>query len=399
MTVPRGTVVDGALKATTVNSSGIPIDMEAKTKFLMPENYTTLTLVKMFGKTIEAKDMVHKYREDRPIPHWTSISAADAAGQTNIEVQDPSYIQDDQVLWVIRDGVVVMQLLVQDTSIDATVDVVVFTGTTGSGALTAATVVGDIVLIGPEAHAEGEAVPAAFTNITTDREDYLMQTDRAVKKTDIEGNIGHYDDFEKKLGSALKKAWVEEKAKLNLVTYVATKTKESTSASANRYLFDGLFNRLTENSENYGGVGSGFTVQALTETIRSCRDESASGGKLVLVAGVNTNAHISGWADGAVRVTPSDKTWGIQINTIQTQYGPIGVVYDNVLNETHGLSDRFVVLNSAHMRKMHLPGLPLRAYYDITTARDIHNMEHAISGTIGTQVSSVESHAQGKGVN
>ena len=399
MTVPRGTVVNGSLATDTVNSSGIPIDMEARTLQLFPQNYTTLTLVKMFGKTVEAKDMVHKYREDRPIPHWTSITVADAAAQTTIEVENPSYIQNDQVLWIVRAGVVIMQLLVQDTSIDATVTIVNFTGTTGSGGLPAATVVGDIVLIGPEVHAEGEAVPTAFTNITTDREDHLMQSDRTVKKTDIEAHIGHYDSFEKKLASALKKAWVEENAKMNLVTYIATKTKESTSGDGNRYLFEGLFNRLTENTENYGGVGSGFTVQALQETLRSTIDNSVSGGKKVLVAGVNVNNHISGWPDGSIRVDPNMQKWGIQIRTIQTQYGAIDVVYDNVLNETHGLSDRAVILDSAHMRKMHLPGLPMRAYYNITTQRDIHNMEHAISGTLGTQVSSVESHAQIKGVN
>jgi len=373
--------------------------MEAKTKRLMPQNYTTLTLIKNFGATIKTKDMVHKYREDRPIPHWTSIAVADAAGQAHIEVTDPSYIQDDQVLWIMRAGVVIMQLLVQDTSIDATVAVVNFTGTTGSGTLPAATIVGDIVLIGPEVHAEGEAVPTAFTNITTDKEDYLMQSDRAVKKSDIEANIGHYDTFEQKLASALKKAFIEQKAKLNLVAYIATKTLDSTSGDGRRYLYEGLFNRITENVENYGGVGSGFTVQALQETLRSTIDESVSGGMKVLIAGVNVNNHISSWPDGAVRLSPKAKEWGIKISSIKTAYADIGVVYDNVLNERHGLSDRAVILDSSQTRKLVMQGLPIRAWYNITNQRDIHNMEHAISGTEGIQVSSVESHAQIKGVN
>lgn len=44
--VDYGTVRDGSLLASTVNSDGIPIDMEPKTALLLPNHYTTRALVR-----------------------------------------------------------------------------------------------------------------------------------------------------------------------------------------------------------------------------------------------------------------------------------------------------------------------------------------------------------------
>ena len=129
------------------------------------------------------------------------------------------------------------------------------------------------------------------------------------------------------------------------------------------------------------------------------RGIAAVSGKKVFVAGVNTNNHISSWPDGSIRVSPNDKKWGIQIRTVETQYGPVDIVYDNVLTGRVGMADRFAVLDSQYLRLMYLQGLKLRAFYNITNARDIHNMEHAISGTAGMQLSAVEAFAQGKGID
>jgi len=399
MAIADVTVRDGALRTDTVNTSGIPIDMEPHTKDLVPNRYTTRAMVRKFGNTVMADSMEHKYRERRPIPNWTTISVADAIGQTNIEVADPTYIQDDHVLWIVRNGKVLMQLLVQDTDINATVAVVVLSGTTGSGALTVATEVNDIVVIGPEAHAEGEAVPDPYTNISTNKTDYLMQVDRAVKKTDIESHQGHYDSGEKQLAKDRKFAWIETMIKLNLCLYFGYQTKESTSASRNRYVFNGLFNRLTENVENYAGVGSGFTQQGLQEIIRKVTDEGPAGGNPVFVVGANINNHISSWPDGSVRVSPEAKKWGMKINTIQTQYGDVDLVYDNVLNAKYGVADRGVILEQSRVRQMNLRGLPVRIYANIEANRDIHNKEDGISGTWGIQASGLECFAQVKGVN
>ena len=113
MAIDRGDVVDGAKATTNINADGIPIDMEARTRMYKPENYTTRALVQKFGAPTIAKDMEHKYRERRPMANWTTISVADAIGQAHIEVANHSIIKNDVVLWVMRDGEKIMQLLVQ----------------------------------------------------------------------------------------------------------------------------------------------------------------------------------------------------------------------------------------------------------------------------------------------
>lgn len=395
-----GTVRNGALRTDTINTSGIPIDMEARTKKLVPAQYTTRTLVGKFGASVAAKDMTHKFRERRPIPNWTTIAVADAAGQAHIEVADPTYIKNDVVLWVVRAGERIMQLLVQDASIDATVDVVNFTGTTGSGTIPAATQVGDIVVIGNEAHAEGEDVPTAYTNITVDMYDYLMQIDRSVKKTDIESNIDHYDDEEKKLVADLAMAWVEEKQKQNLGMWLGAETREVTSAGgARRYQVKGLIDRLTENVSDYSGVGDGFTLQAIQEDLRVCKDASPMNSEKFLIAGVAANNAISAFPEGSIRVDPRSETWGIAINKIRTQYGDLPVTYDNTLTSKYGLEGRAAILEKAYLRMMHLQGLPLRAFYNITNARDIHNIENCISGTWGVQHCFTETMVMMKGIS
>lgn len=399
MSVAPGAVKDGSLKTSTVNSGGIPIDMEALTKDIIPKNYTTLAMVSKFGKAIVTQSMEHLYRERRPIRNYTTITAVDAIGQSNIEVADPTFIKNDQVLWVVRDGVKVMQLLVQDTSIDATVDVVMFHGTTGSGTLTSATAVGDVVVIGPEAHAEGEVVPTAYTNISTNKTDYLMQCDRAVKKTDIEAAQGHYDYTEKDLAKDRKIAFIEEKQKMNLQMYFGTETKDTTSGDGRRYAIAGLFDRLTENNVDYSGVGAGFTVQALQAIIQEVTDGGPAGGNPVLVAGVNINNHISSWVDGSVRVGPGKVKWGVMVRSIWTQYGEVDVTYDNLLSAKFGVADRGIILEQSKCRSMHLNGKPVRLYADITNQRDIHNMEDAISGTFGIQTSALECFGQINGVS
>jgi len=399
MSIDRGTNIDGAKTTVNINTDGVPIDMEARTRAYKPENYTTRVLVSKFGTPKIAKDMEHKYRERRPMANWTTVKTAQSAAASTITVNNYDIIKTDVVLWVLRDGEKLMQLLVQDASIDETVAVVNFTGTTGSGGLPVATQVGDIVVVGPESHAEGEAVPAAYSNISVTQRDYLMQTDRAVKKTDIEAHIGKYDDREKKLALDLIMAWVEENSKINLAMYLGTETKEATSGDGRRYFIKGLIDRITENVDDYAGVGAGWTVQGLQEILRKTQDDTPAGGIKFLMAGVNMNNAISSWPDGSIRVDPNSKKWGIQIRIIQTQYGEVGVVYDNVLQKRYGLEDRGFILDSAHMRQMNLEGLPMRAYYNITNTRDIHNMEHAISGTYGTQMGLNEAFAQIKGIN
>lgn len=189
MTVQNGAVIDGAARSDNVNSAGLVIDMEKIIHELEPDEYKMVALMKMFGEDRSCMQMKHQWQEDRPIPNYSTISATSAAGATTVYINDYSRVQDDKVIFIIdKDtGDIKERLLVQDTSIDEGVDVVAMTD--GSSGATNALAVGDIVVIGPESHAEGEDVPDAFTNKTTDLYTYNMQIDRAVKISDQEAAI------------------------------------------------------------------------------------------------------------------------------------------------------------------------------------------------------------------
>ena len=398
--IDYGTVNDGGQLLTNINASGIPIDMEALTKTIVARDYTVQRLVKGFGASIEAKDFLHKHRERRPIPTWTTVTTAAAAGASTISVADPTYIKDDCVLWVVRNGVKIMQVLVQDTSIATAVEVVNFTGSTGSGTTSAAVEVGDVVVIGTEAHAEGEEPPEAYTNISTNVADYCMEVIRTVKKTNREGAVAHYDNSEKSLVADMTMAWFEEKKKQSLAMWLGAETYEIVSAGGpTRYQCKGLIDRLTENQADYSGIGDGYTQQAFQEDLRKAVDSSPTGSEKFLVAGVAINNAISAWPQDAIRTDPRSKDWGVEINLIRTQYGEVPVAYEPLLSAKHGMSSLGAVLEKKNTRMMHVQGLPMKAFVGIQNRRDITNMENAIAGTWGMATDFAETMFLIKGVS
>jgi len=400
--VDYGTIIEDAARSDTVNSGGLPIDMESRTKELEPNSYMMVALTRKFGKRVPARQMKHEYRERRPIPNYTTITLVGTAAATTLSVADPTYIKDDQVLHVINasNGRVRGQVLVQDTSIDETVTCVAFSGTSGSGAIGFVVAAGDYVVIEPEAHAEGEAVPEAYSNISVDAYDYIMQIDRAVKKTDIEGDIEHYDAREKSLAMDRKVAWIEVMRGINTLYYLGESTREIVSASGpRRHCLSGVFEKFTENNINLIAGGQGFTEETLSGILAATKFFSASSKMKIGLFGTNGWASISAWPKDKLRDAPkAEAAWGIRLNKIITGFGDILVAYDNVLDASKGLAGRGVILDQNHMRQLMLNQKKMRLYVDITNARDIHNTEDAISGTTAIQCPLVELYAQISGI-
>lgn len=396
MAINYGTIISGAARSDSINSAGLPIDMEANVIDAEPSERMLVTLSGKF-ETKGCDQREHKHRERRPIPNFTTVTLAQASGQSSITVKDYSYIKNDHVLVVIdkATGAVKESLLVQDTSIDASVSVV--RAGSGTGTTQTAYVVGDIVLIGPEAHAEGEDVPTAYTNTSVSYSDYIMQIDRAVKMTDINANIAHYDQLEKTLAKDRKYAWLETLRDINLLMYIATASKETTSASVERYIMGGAESKITENILDLGGVSGGFTREALGKLLNKCNTLSSSGSKVGLF-GTAAWDSISSWPVEALRISPKEKAWGVRVNRIITGYGELDVAYDSVLNASRGLQDRGYIFDTAHCKKLFLKGLPMRLIANIQNTRDVHNIEDAITGTVGFQLSIDELHAKVSGV-
>jgi len=401
MPVQNGAVIDGAARSDNVNSAGLIIDMEKIIHELEPDEYKMVALMKQFGEDRACAQMKHQWQEDRPIPNYSTISQTSAAAATTIYVNDYTRVQDDNVLFVIDkdSGDIKERLLVQDSSIDESITVVAITD--GSSGCTNALAVGDIVVIGPESHAEGEDVPTAFTNKTTDLYTYNMQIDRAVKITDQEEAIAHYDDRQKSLAWSRKKAWIETMRDVNMLFYLATKERETTTAGGRRrYMCDGVLALFTENNIDLSETEGGFTAATLGGILAATKKYAGSGEKKILLGGANAWEAISAWPENALRVSPREKEWGIRLNRIITGFGDIDVGHDNTLDANVGLADRAVILDPVLMRRLYLQNLGwFKMHQNIQSARDIHNKEDAISGTCGIMAPLAELYAQISGIH
>lgn len=391
-----GTIISGASRSDSINTAGLPIDMQAAVIDAEPSDRMLTTLASKWG-SMAVDQREHKYRIRRPIPNYSTISVATSAASATINVADWTRIKNDQVLTIVdkTSGAIKEMLLVQATPTTAAVSVV--RAGTGTGTTQTAMVVGDIVNIGPEAHAEGEAVPTAYSNQSVSYSDYVMQIDRAIKMTDINANISHYDQLEKSLAKDRKTAWLEVMRDINILMYLATGSKETTSASVERYILGGAESKITENILDLTQVSGGFTREALSKLLSKANKISSSGTKVALF-GTSAWDSISSWPVASLMTSPNEKSWGVRVNRILTGYGDLDVGYDSVLDASHGLSDRGYIFDSGHCKKLFLRGLPMRLIANIQETRDVHNIEDCITGTVGFQLTIDELHAKVAGV-
>ena len=393
MAIDTGTVIDAAVRSDQINSGGLPIDMEAKTYKLNPNAYPFEALVRAIGGKKGCDQMKHEFRERRLIPGSVNLTAAVAVGDSTLTVDNPTFIKNDMILVIAETEEV---LLVQDTSITSTFDVVRLSG---SGTIQNAAVNGGAVIICGESHAEGEEVPAAYTNDSISRFNYIMQKDRRISVTDIEEAIKHYDESEKR-DSDRAQAFVEFKREQDLLMYVGKGSREIVSASGpRRHCMSGVMEQFTENAIDLSGAGGTLTLQALTNAMSLAVSTNGGSEGRYGMFGVNAWRQISAWPKEYLRDQPGEKkTWGTSISKFITGFGNVQATYDRALSASYGLADRFFLMDLEHIQQLYLNGAPVRLFMDIPNLSGLHSKVDAISGTFGLQVEFPELHVAGKGV-
>lgn len=394
MAIDFGTIIDAAARTENINASGLPIDMEPETALLDPNSYVFEALTRQIGKKVETSQMKHEYRERRLIPGYAEITANVAVGASALTIaNDYTRIKNDYLLFAPRTG---EMFLVQDAAIDATVDVV--RAGAGTGTVQAALVAGDRIMILGESHAEGEEVPAAVTNTSINKYNYLMQKDRRVQSTDIVEASEHYDSSEQRAADR-KAAFIEYKRDVNLLFYVGVGSREVTSAGGpRRHVCSGLIERMTENGIDLSGAGAGLTIETCGNLMQKTKYRGVSSEGKLMIVGTNGAAAISSWGLNALRVSPMEKTWGLRISTIRTAFGDMDIVYDPALNADYGLQDRAFVLDTKHIRQMFLRTLDVRMFLEVPNLSTLHQKVDAISGTFGLQLKFEELHAPVEGI-
>jgi len=394
MAIDYGTVIDGIARSDSINQNGQVLDMESHTALLDPNSYVFEALLRQLGSKITTNQMKHEYREKRLIPSYVSLTAEASSGGTTITVDDYTRIKNDFYLYSPTTNDL---LLVQDASIDASVTVVL--ASDGSSALPNTIASGSKIIILGEAHAEGEEVPEAYSNQSINKFNYVMQKDRRIEQTDIEEAIEHYDSSEERMAQR-KQAFIEYKRDQNLLHYVGQSVREIVSAvGPRRHCCSGIIELFTENVYDLSGAGSGLTLTTLSNIMGSTKYHGSSSETKMGLFGTNPWTSISALPVSALRVSPMEKKWGINISKIITGYGEMNIAYDPVLSADNGLADRFFVFDTKHTKQMCLKGQNVRMITDIPNLSTVHRTVDAITGTFGLQVKFPELHAQGSGVS
>jgi len=392
MAIDYGTVIDVAARTDNINTSGLPIDMEAETHLYNPDAYPFEALIRKIGGKVETDQMKHEYRERRLIPNFVTASADAAVGATSITINDYAYIKTNNYLYNTKDG---EMLYVATTPTTSTVTVA---KVTGSGGMLNAISQGDPLIILGESHAEGEEVPATFSNDSINKYNYVMQSDRRISVTDIEEAVLHYDNSELR-DQNRRLAMIEFRRNMDLLFYVGVSTREVVSASGpRRHCCSGLIELLTENGVDLTAAGGQLTIATLG-TVMGLTTLTNNSTRKLGIAGVNAQQQISAWAKDALRETPgADKRWGISLSSVITAFGTIDLLYDPVLNANYGLDDRMFILDMPQVKELMLRTKPVQFYLNVPNLSTLHTTVDAISGTFGLQVKFPELHSAIKGI-
>ena len=390
------TIVTGNVRTDQVLAAKVPVWMREKIALLDAERAFFEYLSRQFKKMESIESMKFEFMEMRAFPFIVTCDEITAAAGTEVHVDHPEYCHRDQLIYNTRTGeFYLMNEDIGGGSTDGTITVL--NQVAGTGGITTATKVNDILQILPEAHAEGEAIPPAFSHKPTNLFTYLFQHDRTRGNTDVQRLSREYGP--KQLLLDRKQFWVDEMRGLNMLLYIGEHNREVTSATGpRRHSMRGLKNWISTNKINYGEAPGLFTLPAVGELMRRTKSHSASSDTKVGICGQNSWTAISSWPSSAIRTTVGETSWGKRLKSIVTAYGNLAIGYDNMLEATYGLDDIFVIVDPAHVQRLQLKGAETHLVLNTEDNSDIHNQKDVITGTDGLALGLQELHAWGYGI-
>ena len=382
------TIVTGSLRSDQLLAAKVKVMMREKIDMLDSERFIFEYLSRQFRGMVNSTNTKYEFIEQRIHPLVMTVTAALGAG-TAVTVDHAEYAHADQLIYNTRAGE--WYLMTADGVAGGNLAVV--NQQAGSGNI-GATVVGDILQIGPEAHAEGEAIPTAYATQPTNLFTYIFQHDRTRGNTDIQKATGEYG--EKQLLIDRKLFWVEEMRALNMQLYIAEQTREIVSAAPRRrHSMQGLRNWISTNYVDFNAVVGNLTLASVGELMRRTMSHGASSATKVGIAGQNAVSAISAMPVNAIRTTVSETAWGKNLKTLVTPFGNLSFGYDQMLSAEYGMADIFAILDPAYIERLQISGLETHLLLNVQDSVDIHNQTDVITGTDGLRVGLEELHAWG----
>jgi len=388
-------VLTGNVRTDQVLAAKVPVFMREKIDVLDAERAFFEHITRQFSAPKGIESMKFNFMEMRAYPSFMTCDEVTAAAGTEVHVDHPEYAHTDQLIYNPRTKE--HYLMNEAIGGGATPGTITVLGLSGSGGIVTATQVGDILQIGPEAHAEGEAIPAAYSNTPTERFTYLFQHDKRRANTDIQAKSREYGI--KQLLLDRKQFWVDEMQKLAMLLYTGQQNREVTSAGGpRRHAMSGIMEQITSNVIDFDHVPGALSLASIGEILRLTKGHSASSSTKVGVCGQNAWASVSALPAAAIRTTVNEKTWGKRLTTLLTPFGSLSIGYDNQLSDERGMADKFFVLDPSYVERLFMTGLSTHLILNIQASDDIHNQVDAITGTDGIRLGLEELHAQAENI-
>ncbi len=385
----------GNVRTDQVLAAKVPVYMREQIDILDSERAFFEHLSRQFRKMKGIENMKYNFLEQRSYPRFMTCDEVTAAADTEVHVDHPEYAHTDQLICNTRTKEhYLMNEVIGGVATAGTITVLNLIGT---GGITTATAVGDILQIGPEAHAEGEAIPGAYSNTPVERFTYLFQHDKRRANTDIMARQKEYGPSQ--LIIDRKQFWVDEMRALAMLLYTGKQNREVASASGpRRHAMSGIMEQITTNVVDFDEVPGAMTLASVGEMLRLTMNHSASSRVKVGVAGQNAWAGLSALPASAIRTTVSETAWGKKLNTLITPFGTLSIAYDLMLSAENGMGDKFFVLDPNYIERLEMTGLGTHLMLNIQNSTDVHNQIDVITGTDGIRVGLEELHAQAENI-
>ena len=390
--MPTPSILTGNVRTDQILAIKVPVNMRETIDVLDAERAYFEYLTRQFKKMKGIDSMKYEFMEMRSYPFIMTCNAITAAGQTAVSVDNPSYAHTDQLIYNTRTKEFYLMNEVIG-GVAAAGKITVLNQQAGTGGITTATAVGDVLQIGPESHAEGEAIPAAYSNKPDARFTYLFQHDKRRANTDIMRLSKEYGTPQLILDR--KQFWVDEMRALAMMLYTGKQVREVVSASGlRRHAMSGIMEQITTNVIDYDNVPGAMTLASIGEALRLTMNHSASSTTKVGVSGQNGWSSISAMPASAIRTTVNETAWGKKLNTLITPFGTLSIGYDPMLCNEWGMADRFFILDPGYVERLYLTGAETHLVLNIQASDDIHNQVDVITGTDGIRLGLEELHAQ-----
>lgn len=381
-------VLQGAMRSTDIAAFKKPVYMDDNILFKDTSAYRFVALLERLRGSKGVSNRTYEFMQMGLQPNVMTVLTAAAAGATTIAVDHPEYAHRDNRL--VSSSTFETFMMNEDIGGRTAEGKITVMGKGGSGGIAAAIAADTKILVLPEAHAEGEAVPDGYSIKPEHLFTKIQQSDMSTGKyTDIAGLVAEYGEKQLSINRAQK--WIEWKMKKELALLLGAESDETTSASgAQRVSMKGLYDWPIKKIT----VPQGVLDMAVFNEIMCQITEIGASGRPIAFLGNNAWNQVQNFPANSIQRTQSEKVFGWTIDMLRTGYGDLPIERCKVLNSKNGLAGCMFIVDIDKLQLLHLEGngmsLRDRIYMDVTEARDIHNVEDVISGSFGLKVEHAE---------